>query len=391
MWQAPEQLPTQMHLTDRCSPLTADDLARLSRSGISTELAQEALLRRVDSAAGSELVGRSGIGDYAGIVFPYVWPGELHVREYRLRRDHPDLEQQPDGPPKERAKYLWPPGRGNRLYFVPGTAAAWLSDISLPVFITEGEKKTLALWSLACHDLSDAAELPRWLPIGLAGVWGWRGTVGKETGPDGDRRDVKGVIPDFDHIKWRGRRVMVVFDANVSTNESVAAARRELSRELNRRSAVVEWIDLPEVDGVNGIDDLAGQWGPDKTLSLIQTTAKSPNTARPPVREGPYNPLADYAMDDSGNALRFADKFKDQARFCPEDNVWYVWDGMRWCRDLVKHVQQLAKTLRDDWMKLAEQCIDHKMRAKLENFAPGLRWLEASVPPFVWPLPILAS
>lgn len=53
-------------------------------------------------------------------MFPYQWPGESKPREYRLRRDHPDLEKQPDGlSPKENAKYLSPPGRGNKLYLPP--------------------------------------------------------------------------------------------------------------------------------------------------------------------------------------------------------------------------------------------------------------------------------
>ena len=46
---------------------------------------------------------------------------------------------------QETAKYLPPPGRGSLLYFVPGTHIEWLSNTELPVVITEGEKKTIAL------------------------------------------------------------------------------------------------------------------------------------------------------------------------------------------------------------------------------------------------------
>ena len=127
--------------------LTAQDLAALEKCFIKPELVEQAKLFRVDSLQGAELVGRNGSGDYSGIAFPYFWPGETSPREYRLRRDYPDLEQQADGAIKAKRKYLSPPGRGNLLYFVAGTSASWLVDTSLPVVITEGEKKTIALAS----------------------------------------------------------------------------------------------------------------------------------------------------------------------------------------------------------------------------------------------------
>jgi hypothetical protein len=40
---------------------------------------------------GGEIVGRRG-GNYAGILIPYFLPGSDRVREYRLRRDQPELE-----------------------------------------------------------------------------------------------------------------------------------------------------------------------------------------------------------------------------------------------------------------------------------------------------------
>jgi hypothetical protein len=148
-------------------PIGADlakpDLTKLEQSWISPELAQQAMLRRVTSVQGGQIVGRNGAGDYAGVIFPYVWPGEQHARDYRLRRDHPELEygKDKDSKPREKNKYLSPPRRGNLLYFVPGTQPAWLEHSGLPIAITEGEKKTLALWRLAHHE-----ELfPRFLPV----------------------------------------------------------------------------------------------------------------------------------------------------------------------------------------------------------------------------------
>src|ERR1051325_648139 len=207
--------------------LTPGDLNLLQNSFITPELAQQAGIFRVDSREGAALVGRNGTGDYVGIVFPYYWPGEENPREYRLRRDHPDLEQQADGfPPKEKAKYLSPPGRGNNLYFPPQIDPADLSNTKLPIVIVEGEKKCLAM-----HRLSlESGE--KFLPIGIAGVWAFRGVVGKDNDAKGARCDVKGTIPDFEHIAWRGRTVKILFDTNVATNKLVKAARTRLRKEL---------------------------------------------------------------------------------------------------------------------------------------------------------------
>lgn len=249
--------------------LTDADLQLLAASFISPDLARSAGIFRVDSPGGAELVGRNGNADYSGIVFTYSLPGRDQPREYRLRRDNPDLERGPDGEVKQKGKYLSPPGRRNLLYFVPMTDAGWLTDTNLPVCLTEGEKKTLALWGLSWHGLSDAALLPRFLPVGLSGVWNWRGKVGKAEGDRGQRQDVKGVIPDFDLLKWQGRTVYVVFDTNIRANESVQAARRGLAAELKRRGAEVRLIDLPEIAGVNGVDDLLALKGADYVSALF--------------------------------------------------------------------------------------------------------------------------
>lgn len=258
-------------------PLTEADFNRLSASFICPELAQSAGIFRVDSPDGAEMVGRNGKADYAGIVFPYFLPGNPFPREYRLRRDYPDLEQGADGEIKQKAKYLSPPGRSNLLYFVPMTDPRWLADTNLPVCITEGEKKTLALWQLSWDGPPDTALIPRFLPVGLAGVWNWRGKVGKAESDTGKRQDVKGVVPDFDLIKWKGRGVYIIFDTNVHTNESVQAARRGLAAELKRRGAAVSLVELPEAAGVNGVDDLLALRGADYVLGLLDavTTAES--------------------------------------------------------------------------------------------------------------------
>jgi hypothetical protein len=214
--------------------LTEADYANLARRWIDRGLADAAGVRRVNSSAGASFIGRRDNGSYDGLLIPYLLSGESRVREWRLRRDRPDIEYK-DGQPRERNKYLSPPGRRNMIYFVPGVSPDLLKDPATPVIVTEGEFKTLALWRLATND----STTPRFVPIGLPGVWNWRGTVGKTSGPNGERRDVKGPIPDLSLIFWEGRRVIIAFDADAERNPQVDAAKVQLSRELRMRGAEV--------------------------------------------------------------------------------------------------------------------------------------------------------
>lgn len=167
---------------------------------------------------GCDIVGRRG-GNYAGIVIPYFLPGSDQVREYRLRRDQPDLEYDSASNVKPRQKYLSPPGRSNMLYLVPGVGVSLLNDPALPIVVTEGEFKTLALWRLANHG---SPGRPGFLPLEVSGVYNWRGTIGKTVGPGGSRLDVKGAIRDLDRIAWDGRRVVIAYDADTMTKRSFA-------------------------------------------------------------------------------------------------------------------------------------------------------------------------
>jgi hypothetical protein len=248
------------------APLTAADISGLARCGISEATVRSACLRRVTSFDGAEMMGRNGSGDFNGIIFPYFDPVSGVVRNYRLRRDNPEIES---GKPKN--KYIAAPGSRNMLYCHPVMDPDWITDTSLQILLTEGEKKTLALYELAWHHRADSA-MPEWLPLGISGVQNWKGTIGKVEGPDypGQRLDEKGVVADFDRIEWKGRRVVLVFDSNVHTNEQVRIARFSLAKELRSHGATVLFVDIPADAGVNGIDDLIGLWGPDRVLDLLR-------------------------------------------------------------------------------------------------------------------------
>jgi hypothetical protein len=157
----------------RGEPINRADYDALTKRWIDRDTAARQFVRRVDSGAGAAIVGRNGRGgDYAGLLIPYLLPETGQIRDYRLRRDHPDIEGG-----KQRAKYVSPPGRGNLLYFTAGADPSWLKGTRLPVLITEGEFKTMALMRASLHSQNH----PRWLSVGLSGVLNWRGTIGKTT------------------------------------------------------------------------------------------------------------------------------------------------------------------------------------------------------------------
>jgi hypothetical protein len=250
-------------------PLSESDDAALAASWITPEIANEAMLRRVDALEGREVICQKGKRDCAGMLFSYYWPDEPGAFNYRVRRDNPDWTVGKDGKPKPEAKYLGPPKSGNRLYIPPGVTRDQLQDATIPIAIVEGEKKALALWRLARYE----TDLPRFIPVAIAGVWCWRGKVGKANGTRGERIDVKGPIPDLSRVEFNGRKTFIVFDANVSTNDSVKWARKGIARELATRHAEVAFVNLPEDCGINGVDDLLAAWGPLRVLELFESAA----------------------------------------------------------------------------------------------------------------------
>jgi putative DNA primase/helicase len=55
-----------------------------------------------------------------------------------------------------------------------------------------------------------------------------------------------------------------------------------------------------------------------------------------------------YNLTDAGNGRRLVDKHKDEIRYCVDDQEWYIWDGVRWRRDVIKKIRELAKGIAVD-------------------------------------------
>ena len=300
-------------VTTRDSDLPGRDLLdvdceMLEKSWIDRDLALCAGLRRVSDIEGAALLGRKKVKHLAGILFPFFFPGERYPREFRIRVDSPEMEMVAGNKIKPKYKYLSPQQARPLLYFPPTVDPVDLDRTELPIIITEGEKKTLALARLATFQ-QDSNQPPRWLAIGIPGVWNWRGTVEIAINAKGERVPVKGPIPDLNRIAWKNRTVYILFDANVRTKPEVFQARRHLAAELLTRKATVILIDLPQHDGVNGIDDYIYQFGPEAALRLIQQSTAPEKVGGFTVEESGENWGVRYisrtpAKDESGRAVR---------------------------------------------------------------------------------------
>jgi len=55
-----------------------------------------------------------------------------------------------------------------------------------------------------------------------------------------------------------------------------------------------------------------------------------------------------YNLTDAGNGRRLVDKHKDEIRYCVDDPEFYIWDGVRWRKDVIKKVRELAKAIAAD-------------------------------------------
>ena len=157
-------------------------------------------------------------------------------------------------------KYLWPPARRARPYFEPGLDPALLLDPDIPIIVTEGPLKALALHRLSLFVKRDG-ERPPFIVLGLIGVFSWRCTTGKSIAANGERVDVTGPLPEFDRLAWEGRKVIVAYDADVIEKSQVRTARWQFTKEAQRRNAIVGFLEW-SIDKGKGIDDLLANVGP---------------------------------------------------------------------------------------------------------------------------------
>jgi putative DNA primase/helicase len=177
--------------------LAHNHLADLRASGLTAETIAAARFRTV---AGDEVnkILRWRAAEKLGpcLYFPYLDSDGSPIGFGRVKPDRPRPEKRADGSVR-LTKYEQPLGVGLRIY-VPVMAWRLMPDVSVPLLVTEGEKKALAAAQrgFAC--------------VGLCGVECW--SKRREKGPDGRGTGPRELLDDWQAIALRGRVVYVVFD-----------------------------------------------------------------------------------------------------------------------------------------------------------------------------------
>jgi hypothetical protein len=124
-------------------------------------------------------------------------------------------------------KYEARPKSRNRVH-VPLAIRDKLADLTMPLVITEGQKK------------AEKAAQEGICAVALPGVWNWRDRVGESSFP----------ISDFDLIQLAGRKIWICFDSDAAQNPHVRRAESDLAIFLGKRGARVSIKRLPP--GQNG-------------------------------------------------------------------------------------------------------------------------------------------
>jgi len=188
-----------------------------------------------------------------GLVFPYRnLEGEVNC----FARVRPHCPPTKDGKP---SKYMQPKGSPLRAYF-PEASLAKLRDGESPIYITEGEKKALALSQLGLAS------------VGIGGFW-----CGCKKVSTGGHE----LIDDLAAIPWKGRIAYVVFDydRNPQTRRKSTSAARRLAAELHKVGVKeVYYAELPPgPDGdKQGVDDYLVANGSDAFRKLVEAAKTVP-------------------------------------------------------------------------------------------------------------------
>ncbi len=212
-------------------PLDPEALADLRRSGLSDDTIAEAGLYTPAPEDLKSLIGPRLAGQVRHVlVFPYdpaprgaaPRTGETFVRCKLFPPVTDDAGH--------TIRYHQRPGSPPRLY-IPARARAALTDLAVPLLITEGEKKALKAHQegLTC--------------LAIGGLWTWRA---------GGRP-----IADLDHVDWCGREASIVPDSDVWTRPDLLQPVFALGKELEGRGAKVAIVKLPSgAEGAKvGLDD----------------------------------------------------------------------------------------------------------------------------------------
>jgi P4 family phage/plasmid primase-like protien len=282
-------------------PLHPDHQRDLQKSGLTPETVKAAGIYTARPGDIDRLVGWHDDRITSALVIPY--PGIEDF--YRLKVFPPFVGK--DG---HTNKYLQPKETNPCLY-IPHKSQASLHNINTPLFVVEGEKKSLkgSQEGLGCV-------------VGIGGVWSWR-----KNGR---------VIAQIESIPVKGRKVEIVPDSDWKTDEHINAAVKELRGYFVSRGADVVIVNLPEWgDGKTGLDDYLRSNSLSQYYRLTRTSSRKKKS---PTALGGETPLSDQY-----NAEIFVKLHGEDVRYCYAWSKWLVWTGKRWVKDDSGEVIRLAK------------------------------------------------
>lgn len=186
---------------------------------------------------------------YPGLLVPtHDARGEQNGVQYKPAVPRVRTRRDQDGGVREvPVKYESPSG-APLVVDVPHFTRDRLGDLSTPLWITEGMKKTD---SLVTQGLA---------ALGLTGVFNWRSKLG--------------TLGDWEDIPIKGRPMVLCFDADAAINRNVQLAMSRLGGWLKSRGASkVHYIVVPDaVNGrpVKGVDDFFAAGGTVEALAAAQ-------------------------------------------------------------------------------------------------------------------------
>lgn len=218
-------------------------LADLKRSGLTEK---DFKLMRCRALTSDETEAATAKHKARSLLIPYFDVDGHEANFFRLRFLEPTRafgRQKPQ-------RYYQPPDTPPRAYLPPHIE--WkkvFTDPSVPIWITEGEKKAAAAakQGIAC--------------IGLGGVWSWKSTKNRQP-----------ILPEFVTIDWQKRQVVLCFDSDAEEKPDVEGALAVLGATLETRGATVFRVQLPLLPGHDktGLDDFLVERGGAELKKLPQ-------------------------------------------------------------------------------------------------------------------------
>jgi hypothetical protein len=285
--------------------LLTSHLADLRRSGLSDRQIVRCGFHSLEAPASIKKALRWKVynvtdGHGSCLAIPFVDINGKATDFVRLKPDRP--RQDKEGKP---IRYESPKGLGTRAFFPPDTLPV-LKDPTIPLLITEGEKKAAK---------ADREGFPC---VGLVGVYGWQRKRAKDK--DGKPVGNRELISDLAAIAWQGRLVYLTYDSDLAKNDHVRWAEWHLAECLERHGATVRVVRLPDGETKVGLDDFLVAHGAD-TFRQLLTSALEP--APPPMaRESILDPhrLAKIVLRQRQHA--------EGCTLCFHDDETGTWDNI---------------------------------------------------------------